>query len=100
MLLLGESMPAADAVSCGIANAVLPAAEVLPKAQLAAAKFARLAPGAVRESKRLLQRGDSTEVADTILAEAAVFADRLRSPEAREAMQAFFDKRQPDFSRF
>ena len=35
-----------------------------------------------------------------IATEAELFAARLRSPEAQEAFQAFFQKRQPDFSRF
>jgi enoyl-CoA hydratase/carnithine racemase len=29
-----------------------------------------------------------------------VFGRRLRSPEAMEAFQAFFQKRRPDFSKF
>jgi enoyl-CoA hydratase/carnithine racemase len=33
-------------------------------------------------------------------AEFAVFSERLRSPEAMEAMQAFFEKRPPDFRQF
>jgi enoyl-CoA hydratase/carnithine racemase len=33
-------------------------------------------------------------------AEAAVFAERLRSPEAKEAFEAFFARRKPDFSKF
>jgi enoyl-CoA hydratase/carnithine racemase len=32
--------------------------------------------------------------------EGKVFTERLASPEAREAMTAFFEKRKPDFSRF
>ena len=33
-------------------------------------------------------------------AEGKVFREQLSSPEAKEAMTAFFEKRKPDFSRF
>jgi 1,4-dihydroxy-2-naphthoyl-CoA synthase len=32
--------------------------------------------------------------------EGEIFSSRLRSPEATEAFQAFFQKRKPDFSKF
>jgi hypothetical protein len=32
--------------------------------------------------------------------EAAVFASRLQSPELAEAVSSFFERRQPDFSKF
>jgi enoyl-CoA hydratase/carnithine racemase len=99
-LLLGEPFTAADAVDCGIANAVLPAAEVVPHARRIAERFNALPPGAVRETKRLLRRTRSAAVLEAIAAEGGVFAERLQSPEAKEAFSAFFQKRKPDFSRF
>ncbi len=99
-LLLGDPFTGADAVECGIANAVLPAAEVVNHARRIAERFNGLPPGAVREAKKLI-RGPQTEaVLKTIRAEGELFAKRLRSPEAMEAFQAFFQKRKPDFSKF
>ena len=88
------------AVDCGIANAVLPAAEVLPHARRVAARFNGLPPGAVREAKRLMRAPQREQVLQVIRTEGKAFAARLRSPEAMEAFQAFFQKRKPDFSRF
>lgn len=99
-LLLGDPFTGEQAVECGIANAVLPAGEVLKHARRVAERFNALPPGAVRESKRLMRRGVAAAVDEAIEAEMVLFGQRLRSPEAKEAFQAFFDKRRPDFSKF
>ncbi len=99
-LLLGDPFTGAEAVECGIANAVLPAAEVVRHARRIAERFNALPPGAVRETKRLMRRARSTTVLETIDVERAAFGARLQSPEAKEAFSAFFEKRKPDFSRF
>lgn len=99
-LLLGDPFTGADAVEFGIANAVLPAGEVAAHARRVAERFNALPPGAVRDSKRLMRRADRAAVQEAIEAEARIFSDRLRSPEATEAFQAFFQKRKPDFSKF
>ena len=99
-LLLGDPFTGADAVEVGIANAVLPAAEVVPHARRVAERFNALPPGAVRETKRLLRRSRSAAALETIGIEGQAFAARLKSPEAKEAFSAFFQKRKPDFSRF
>lgn len=99
-LLLGDPMTGAEAVEFGIANAVLPAAEVLNHARRMAERFNALPPGAVRESKQLLRRASRKDTLETIGVEAAMFAQRLSSPEAKEAFNAFFQKRKPDFSQF
>ena len=99
-LLLGEPFTGADAVECGIANAVLPAGEVALHARRIAERFNALPPGAVRDAKRLIRRPLTDDIHKAISAESEVFGARLRSPEAQEAFSAFFQKRKPDFSKF
>ena len=99
-LLLGDPFTGADAVECGIANAVLPASEVAIHARRIAERFNALPPGAVRDSKRLMRRARSQATLETIAVEGELFGARLRSPEAQEAFSAFFQKRKPDFAQF
>ena len=99
-LMLGEPFSGSDAVDCGIANAVLPAAEVVNHARRMAERFNALAPGAVADTKRLMRAPLRARIREVMAAEGALFGQRLRSPEATEAFQAFFQKRKPDFSKF
>jgi enoyl-CoA hydratase/carnithine racemase len=99
-LLLGDPFTPEQAVECGIANAVLPASEVVNHARRVAERFNALPPGAVRDAKRLMHGPRRERVLQVISEEAQLFGQRLRSPEAMEAFQAFFQKRQPDFSKF
>jgi enoyl-CoA hydratase/carnithine racemase len=99
-LLLGEAFTAEQAVDCGIASAVLPANEVVNHARRVAERFNALPPGAVRQAKRLMRAPQREEILKVIATEGEIFAARLRSPEAMEAFQAFFQKRKPDYSQF
>jgi enoyl-CoA hydratase/carnithine racemase len=99
-LLLGRPFLAAEAVVMGIANAVLPAGELLAHAQTVARGFNALPPGAVRDTKRLLREAFGPAVKDAILREASCFGPRLAGDEAREAIAAILQKRPPDFSKF
>lgn len=99
-LLLGDPFTGEQAMECGIANAVLPTGEVVSHARRMAERFNALAPAAVRETKRLMRGPLRERIRQVMATEAEVFGARLRSPEAREAFQAFFDKRKPDFSQF
>ncbi len=99
-LLLGDPFTPEQAVDCGIATAVLPAAEVVNHARRVAERFNQLPPGAVQSAKKLLRGPQREQILATIRIEGEVFAQRLRSPEATEAFQAFFQKRKPDFSKF
>ncbi len=98
MFALGEGLTAQEAMALGLANAVLPAGEVLPAAREAAAALARRPLGALVATKRLM-RDAETLLARTD-AEMAEFRERLQSAEAREAFAAFMERRPPDFSGF
>jgi len=74
--------------------------ELLPHARKVAQAFNGLPPGAVRDSKKLLQQAQGAVIREAILREASHFGPRLAGGEAREAIAAILEKRPPDFSKF
>jgi enoyl-CoA hydratase/carnithine racemase len=99
-LLLGLPFTAAEALAAGIVTEIVEEEGLLERARAAATALAALPPESVRLTKQLMKRPLATEVAEQMAAEARLFAERLQSAEAREAMAAFMEKRKPDFSRF
>ncbi len=99
-LMMGDPITPEQAVEWGIANAVLPPSEVVPHARRVAERFNALPPSGVRATKKLMRDPTREAVLAAMGPESKVFSERLRGPEAREAMQAFFEKRKPDFSKF
>src|SRR5688572_28759667 len=100
LLLLGQPFTAQKAYDAGIVTAVVPQESLLSEAEKAAVAIASLPPESVRLTKRLLKARHADALAATIDEETRIFTERLSSPEAREAMSAFLEKRKPDFSRF
>jgi enoyl-CoA hydratase/carnithine racemase len=98
MLVLGHVMSADRMREAGLVNAIVDAADLETVVLRAAATLAAKPPEALRLARELL-RGDQKALARRIEDEAAIFARQLRSPEAREAFQAFLEKRPPDFKR-
>lgn len=97
MFALGEVIDAATAVAIGLANAMVPQAELRARARAAAETLATRPLGALAQTKMLMRN------AETIRAqmdhEGTIFQERLKSAEAREAFTAFAERRAPDFSR-
>jgi enoyl-CoA hydratase/carnithine racemase len=100
LLLLGEPFNARQALEAGFVNAILPDEELHEKALQVADALASKPPSALRQTKALLKRGLERATAEAMKEEFALIAERLQSAEAKEAMQAFMERRQPDFSRF
>jgi len=100
LLLLGETFSGEEAVAWGIANRLCEPGRTLVDAMAAATRIVGQPPAAVRATLALLRGWRQQEVLDAIAREAEVFRERLSSPEAVEAFQAFLEKRPPDYSRF
>ena len=98
LLLLGEQIDAATAATWGLINAVVDDPDAA--AHKAAARLAACAPTALRTTKSLTRRAHRDQVLEAMRIEGDAFTDRLRSPEALEALSAFMERRPADFSKF
>lgn len=97
MFALGEAIDGATAVAIGLANRVMPAADLRAAARAAAAALAKQPAGALAHTKALMRDVDAIRA--QMDRESAIFQERLKSAEAREAFTAFAERRPPDFSK-
>ena len=100
VLLLGQPFTAQKAQELGIVTAVVPQENLFSEAEKAAAALADLPRESIRLTKRLMRATHEKIIHERIMEEGRLVLERLRSPEAKEAMSAFLEKRKPDFSRF
>jgi enoyl-CoA hydratase/carnithine racemase len=99
-LFLGETFNAEEAHRAGLVNKILPVKEVLEFAQHQARKLAALPAASLRATKKLMKHDLMPMIKARMDEESELFRERLKSPEAKEALSAFLEKRKPDFSQF
>ncbi len=97
VLMLGDKFGPEQAASLGFVTRVVADEDLETEAMNAARSLAAKAPGALRETKRLMRASLEQPIRDALEREGAVFMKRLLSPEAAEAFRAFFEKRAPKF---
>jgi enoyl-CoA hydratase/carnithine racemase len=91
-LVMARPFGAADAKAVGLVNEVVAAGEAEAAALKAARHIAALPAEAVALSRRLI-RGPVSEIAARIDEESALFRQRLKSDEAKAALEAFFSRK-------
>ena len=92
LLVMGHPLDAAHAKDFGIANMVVAPQDVDAEARKAAREIAALPPRAVALARGLM-RGKPDDLLARIDQEAEIFSERLRSPEAKAAFEAFFARK-------
>ncbi len=99
LLMLAAPFDAAKARELGLVTEVVPAPQLLAAAGAAAQQLAAKPPASLRLTKQLLKRALMPQIEAALAAEFTAFAERLASPEAKEAFTAFLEKRPADFSK-
>ncbi len=95
LLLTAEFIDAARAREIGLVNRVVPVDELSNEAQKIAASVLQGAPGALANSKRLLEQLWSTSVKEDIERALSHHVQARESNEAKEGVAAFLEKRAP-----
>lgn len=98
LVLTSRMIEAPEAGEIGLVNYVVPAGELLTKTTEMAASIAELPPRAVRMNKLGLRMGMNSDVPSQLRYEALASAALSGSEDAREAVAAFREKRDPVFT--
>lgn len=96
MTLTGEAIDAATALAYGLVSEVLPAEQLLPRAQEIARGIAANPGHATRMAKRLMREGMDQKLPTHLEIAAAYQALSHHTEDHREAVSAFMDKRAPE----
>src|SRR4051794_10799022 len=89
-LLLGEPFGVDEALAIGLVSHRADSGALHDRLADVVATLLAKPPQALREAQRLLRHGASDEILERMRLEGAAFAERLPSPEVKEAISAFF----------
>jgi enoyl-CoA hydratase/carnithine racemase len=97
MSFTGDRLDAAAALACGLISRIVPDAGLMDAARALAARIARNPPQALRMTKRLLREGQHMRLSSLLELSAAYQALAHTTADHQEALDAWFEKRKPDF---
>jgi enoyl-CoA hydratase len=97
LLYTGDSISAEEAYRIGLANRVVPAGEALAAAKQMGQAIAGMAGVALRYIQEAVDRGLDTTPEAGLQIEADLFAKVFQTEDVREGVEAFINKRKPNF---
>jgi enoyl-CoA hydratase/carnithine racemase len=98
MIYTARRISAAEAERFGLVNAVVPRAELLPRARELADAICANAPLSVRQSKLAIDAGLNTDLRTGLVIENEAYMRVLLSSDREEGIRAFNEKRPPRFT--
>lgn len=98
IIFLGHNIDAGTALSLGLVNRVVEDEELMDEALKIAQKISAKPPLAVRMAKRTVNTGINLDITSGIELEAVSWSDLFATQDQKEGMQAFLEKRKPEFT--
>ena len=98
MAFTGDPVGAAEALACGLVSKVVPAASLMDEARALAARIAANPGTGLRMTKRLMREGQHMRLESLLEMSAGFQAVAHKTAHHVEAVNAFVEKRKPDFS--
>jgi enoyl-CoA hydratase len=95
LLLTGEIISAQEALRIGLVDEVLPAAELMPRAEVLAHQIAANAPLALADTLRAVDEGLDLPIDLALMREAVRFSHLCATADKAEGTAAFLEKRTP-----
>jgi enoyl-CoA hydratase/carnithine racemase len=96
-MILGTQIPAPECLALGLVNRLAKEGETLSQATVLAQLIARRAPVATRLIIQAVDDGLNTDIDAGLKAETRAFLEVLKTEDAAEGIQAFLQKREPQF---
>ena len=97
LILSGEMISAQEAYRIGLVNEVVPAADLIPRAEAILKQIFANAPLAVKYSLEAVNKGLETSQTEGLALEASFFGLCSGTEDKQEGTQAFLQKRAPQF---
>jgi len=97
LLLSGATIDAREALRLGLVDEVVPAADLMTRAEALAGEIAANAPLAIAETLRAVDEGLSLPLELALLREAARFGELCTTADKAEGAAAFLEKRPPNW---
>jgi enoyl-CoA hydratase/carnithine racemase len=97
LILSGEMINAQEAYRIGLVNEIVPAADLITRAEAILNKIAANAPIAVKLALEVTNKGLETSQSEGLLLEASYFGLCAATEDKKEGTSAFLEKRAPQF---
>ena len=97
MVYSGETITSDEALRVGLVDEVVDRADLMPRCMQLAERIAAKSPLALKKAKEVMVTASEKLMPEVMAAESAAISDLWATEDKNEAVNAFLEKRKPEF---